>query len=901
MTGRAPKRERQADGDAQDDAPHDLSPPSAGAAPPSAPRPPRPKPVELSKVVARALERRGAAGEHHAAFRKVPAFPRVLVPRAAEAHYPTDDGVVDDEDDEDEGETRGSGPRLRRSKRSVAPMCVHTGADGEKTLATTTTTAKATREGPHLIFVYLRLSNERATPEETLRALLGQLFLILGALFLMVGVGDGAARPLDISVYADVGVSGWLTPLDQWPAFMEMCDDIRAARLTNERARITVVCADVSRLGRLDDRPVRCVEMLREAGADEVIVTFDWARERDLVRLPDGVLRLRGGDGGTEGRRRPTGPTVPYSVAPPGLILTPLLRAAAAGGRDNARRTVLRRRMNRELAHRLHMCDPSDAVSAVAKVLAVRYQESTPTGRTPMILVVTRASPTTENGKGVCARQQARVLVLADAVVEEHGKRYPNAPSMTVACLGVYGTDADSGAYPERPSTMLARVRPTVEGFGPDVHVFPMFSTMDRVARDPDTVGAFADWRPVTVAMAPEVLLPASGSVATRAARLASLVAGVPDPNGDLLRARDALEGVLTAVLATAGDPNGDAPLLPVVLTREIIDKTPGLPEAMENLALEAHALSSTRALEFVHDPALHGPLPSDPVDPEVAVDSVLRKAVALDRLRRGEQQRQPVVQVKKVRVVVSPRTPRTPAPPLGGGVAPPAKGERWALLQQHFRNISPPVPPPRGAPADPPADPPADRPADPPAEFGLFGFGARPAEFAAAPTRGRPPPRAREGPCDVCKDLPSPITRGRCGAAVGSLRTCLRRPECQMTIVKIEALLEQCGGDERPSPTTTVVPPVGRPFKAHKFLRSISTNWRLLVLDSVGDGVTYAHLTADRMSELEARAPAWLKDLIVRWRTPPCAACAAHPNRSLGARCGTAVALLGCSLRPQR
>ena len=121
------------------------------------------------------------------------------------------------------------------------------------------------------------------------------------------------------------------------------------------------------------------------------------------------------------------------------------------------------------------------------------------------------------------------------------------------------------------------------------------------------------------------------------------------------------------------------------------------------------------------------------------------------------------------------------------------------------------------------------------------------------------------------------------------------------MTIVKIEALLKQCGGDERPSSTTTVVPPVGRPFKAHVFLRSISTNWRLLVLDSVGDGVTYAHLTADRMSELEARAPAWLKDLIVRWRTPPCAACAAHPNRSMGGRCGTSISLLGCSLRPQR
>ena len=75
-------------------------------------------------------------------------------------------------------------------------------------------------------------------------------------------------------------------------------------------------------------------------------------------------------------------------------------------------------------------------------------------------------------------------------------------------------------------------------------------------------------------------------------------------------------------------------------------------------------------------------------------------------------------------------------------------------------------------------------------------------------------PPRAREGPCDVCKDVPSRITRGRCGAAVGSLRTCLRRPECQMTIVKIEALLKQCGGDERPSSTTTVVPPVGVPSR---------------------------------------------------------------------------------------
>jgi len=161
-------------------------------------------------------------------------------------------------------------------------------------------------------------------------------------------------------------------------------------------------------------------------------------------------------------------------------------------------------------------------------------------------------------------------------------------------------------------------------------------------------------------------------------------------------------------------------------------------------------------------------------------------------------------------------------------------------------------------------------------------------------------PPRAREGPCDVCKDLPSPITRGRCGAAVGSLRTCLRRPECQMTIVKIEALLEQCGG-ESPSRTTTVVMPDGTSFEALVFLRSIATNWKRQVLDSVGDGATYAHLTADRMSQLEARAPAWLKDLIVRWRTPPCAACAAHPNRSMGGRCGTSISLLGCSLRPQR
>ena len=120
------------------------------------------------------------------------------------------------------------------------------------------------------------------------------------------------------------------------------------------------------------------------------------------------------------------------------------------------------------------------------------------------------------------------------------------------------------------------------------------------------------------------------------------------------------------------------------------------------------------------------------------------------------------------------------------------------------------------------------------------------------------------------------------------------------MTIVKIEALLEQCGG-ESPSRTTTVVMPDGTSFEALVFLRSIAINWKRQVLDSVGDGVTYAHLTADRMSQLEKRAPAWLKDLIVRWRTPPCAACAAHPNRSLGARCGTAVALLGCSLRPQR
>ena len=120
------------------------------------------------------------------------------------------------------------------------------------------------------------------------------------------------------------------------------------------------------------------------------------------------------------------------------------------------------------------------------------------------------------------------------------------------------------------------------------------------------------------------------------------------------------------------------------------------------------------------------------------------------------------------------------------------------------------------------------------------------------------------------------------------------------MTIVKIEALLEQCGG-ESPSRTTTVVMPDGTSFEAHVFLRSISTNWRRQVLDSVGDGVTYAHLTADRMSQLEARAPAWLRDLIARWRTPLCTACAAHANRRVGARCGQKRAQRGCLLWTQR
>ena len=60
------------------------------------------------------------------------------------------------------------------------------------------------------------------------------------------------------------------------------------------------------------------LEMLLEAGADEVFLTFDRARERDL--WPDAPLRLRGGDGGTEGRRRPT---ARYSMAPPGRDLAP--------------------------------------------------------------------------------------------------------------------------------------------------------------------------------------------------------------------------------------------------------------------------------------------------------------------------------------------------------------------------------------------------------------------------------------------------------------------------------------------------------------------------------------------------------------------------------------------------
>jgi len=77
---------------------------------------------------------------------------------------PTDEGddVDDGDGDDDEGEMRGSGPRFRRSTRSVAPTFVHTGEDGEKTLAATAT--KATREGPRLILVLILGAPGRSSP-----------------------------------------------------------------------------------------------------------------------------------------------------------------------------------------------------------------------------------------------------------------------------------------------------------------------------------------------------------------------------------------------------------------------------------------------------------------------------------------------------------------------------------------------------------------------------------------------------------------------------------------------------------------------------------------------------------------------------------------------------------------
>jgi len=185
----------------------------------------------------------------------------------------------------------------------------------------------------------------------------------------------------------------------------------------------------------------------------------------------------------------------------------------------------------------------------------------------------------------------------------------------------------------------------------------------------------------------------------------------------------------------------------------------------------------------------------------------------------------------------------------------------------------------PRRAPADPPADPPAN--------VGLFGFGARP---AAAP------PRAREGPCEVCAEILSAHTRGRCGTW-RSVRACLRRPDSPKANAKIEALLDQCR-DKRPTMRTKVVPPDGNPFNASEYLRKISTNWRLLVDDDDVDG-GYTFLTPRQMERLEA-GPEWLRDDIQRWRTPPCTVCAEHPRKEMRRRCGALTSLRGCLRRPE-
>jgi len=71
-------------------------------------------------------------------------------------------GAADAPSGPTEGEMRGSGPRFRRSTRSVAPTFVHTGEDGEKTLAATAT--KATREGPRLILVLILGAPGRSSP-----------------------------------------------------------------------------------------------------------------------------------------------------------------------------------------------------------------------------------------------------------------------------------------------------------------------------------------------------------------------------------------------------------------------------------------------------------------------------------------------------------------------------------------------------------------------------------------------------------------------------------------------------------------------------------------------------------------------------------------------------------------